>query len=95
MARLTHIAPASAAVHTGIAAAVLGLIPGVLYAFGGAVFDMTMMGGANRGTFLAFGALIGMPIYFGVIGAVTGGLGAWVYNRVAATFGGIEMRFRE
>ena len=94
MARLSHISPRSAAIHTGISAAVLGLIPGVLYAFGGAVFDMSM-GGPNAGTLMAFGALIGMPLYFGVVSAIIGGLGAWIYNRVADRFGGIEMRFRE
>lgn len=63
--------------------AILGLILGVIYSFGGLVVDclislgwMTSFetSGLSMGTLLAFGALIGMPLIFGVFGFLVGGL---------------------
>lgn len=51
--------------------AVLGLICGIAYSFGGAIHDLTH-GGANMGTWLAFLALAGMPIIATVLGFLLG-----------------------
>ena len=49
----------------------IGLVLGVLYSFGGAVYDFFTTG-LNGGTALAFLALIGMPFIFALIGLVVG-----------------------
>lgn len=51
----------------------VGLACGILYAFGGLVYDLLTVG-LNPGTALAFMALAGMPILFGAVGFVVGGL---------------------
>jgi hypothetical protein len=51
--------------------ALLGLICGVLYSFGGVIVDLFTIG-LNWGTVLAFGALVGMPAAFAVAGFVVG-----------------------
>ncbi len=53
--------------------AALGLVAGVLYAFGGLVIDLLTVG-LNAGTALAFMALVGMPLLFGAVGFLLGGL---------------------
>ena len=61
----------------GMAGVALGLVLGVIYAFGGLLIDLFTIG-INPGTWMAFGALFGMPALFGaggaVLGAVVGGL---------------------
>jgi len=53
----------------------LGLICGGLYSVGGFFIDLLSIG-LNGGTVLAFGALIGMPVAFGLVGFVAGAAGA-------------------
>lgn len=86
--------------------AMVGLVAGVLYSFGGALFDaLVTLGwvtpaesgtwstpGLSWGTVLAFGALIGMPLIFAATGLVAGTAGAIIYNLVARKIGGIELR---
>ncbi len=66
--------------------AILGLICGVLYSFGGLAYDLTTTG-LNRGTALAFLALLGMPLAFGLVGFVLGALGALVARGVGGARG--------
>ena len=72
--------------------AFIGLIAGILYAFGGAIYEL-FTGTLNSGTALAFFALIGMPIIFAAFGFVFGAIGAFLYNFSARWFGGIETDF--
>ena len=93
-----------------LAAAVMGLAgmaAGMLYAFGGALYDtLVTLGwiasaesgtlstpGLGWGTVLAFGALIGMPVIFGAAGLAAGTVGAVLYNVVARRVGGIVLHF--
>lgn len=69
---------------------VVGLIAGILYAFGGLLIDLSTTG-LNRGTALAMGALIGMPAIFAVLGFLAGTLGAVLYNVAGRYFGRIEV----
>ena len=68
----------------------IGLVTGMLYAFGGATYEL-LTGTLNAGTALAFLALIGMPLLFGVFGFVAGAMGALLYNLAAKWVGGIEL----
>ena len=50
---------------------VVGFACGVVYSVGGLISD-ALTTGLNEGTALAFGALIGMPVLFGVAGFAAG-----------------------
>jgi len=72
----------------------VGLIAGILYAFGGAIYEL-LTGTLNSGAALAFFALVGMPIIFAAFGFLAGALGALLYDLVAGRFGGIEADFEQ
>ena len=72
--------------------AIIGLVAGFLYSFGGAAVDVlvttgvitsTSTPGLSYGTALAFMALIGMPFFFAVFGFATGSIGAFLYGLIA------------
>jgi hypothetical protein len=86
--------------------AIVGLIAGILYSFGGLIIDaLVSIGwvssasastpGLGFGTVLAFGALIGMPIIFATFGFIVGLIEAFLYNLFARWFGGIEIDFEQ
>jgi hypothetical protein len=56
-----------------------GIIAGLIYAIGGTFYDLQTIG-LNKGTALAYIAVIVMPIYFAVFGFVTGIIGAFINN---------------
>tara|TARA_A100001037_G_C14931651_1_gene536332 strand:+ start:63 stop:383 length:321 start_codon:yes stop_codon:yes gene_type:complete len=69
----------------------LGLILGLLYSVGGLVIDILVSNGninSNEtsglgiGTLLAFGAIIGMPFLFSLIGFFYGIISAFLYNLI-------------
>ena len=62
--------------------ALLGVLAGLIYAVGGLIYDLAATGSFNTGTALAFLALIGMPALFGLIGWITGVLGAILFNSI-------------
>ena len=76
--------------------AVVGLVAGFLYSFGGAAVDVlvttgvitsTSTPGVSWGTALAFLALIGMPVSFAVFGFAAGAIGALLYGLIAGRIG--------
>jgi hypothetical protein len=90
MARLRKVGTVFLAKLFAIVMAFLGLVAGFVYAVGGAVYDIITTQELNLGTALAFGALLGMPLLFAIVGFVAGAIGAPVYNLAARWFGGIE-----
>jgi len=90
MAKLTKVGVLFLARLQAVVMAVAGLIAGIVYSFGGALYEL-FTGTLNTGTILAFGALVGMPIIFGAVGFVAGAVGAVLYNFAAKGFGGIEI----
>ena len=75
--------------------ALIGLVFGVIYSFGGLIVDsLVSLGwittpetpGLSFGTVLAFGALLGMPVIGAIIGFVTGIVGAVMFNLFALIF---------
>ena len=68
----------------------VGLIAGILYSFGGAIYDLL-----TTGTALAFLALIGMPILFATFGFMVGLIEAFLYNLFARRIGGIELEIEQ
>jgi hypothetical protein len=84
----------------GVLGALLGLVAGIVYSFGGLVVDtlvtlgwvvITETPGLSYGTVLAFGALVGMPIIGLVAGLAVGFVSATLYNLYAKWFGGIDL----
>ena len=83
-------------------AVLLGLVGGlcgILYSFGGLIIDsLVSLGwvttaetpGLSYGTILAFGALIGMPIIFALLGYLLGLMEAFLYNLIGGFFGGVS-----
>ncbi|MDH3480042.1 MAG: hypothetical protein OEO20_17235 [Gemmatimonadota bacterium] len=90
MAKLMRLGVFFSAKLQAIVMAFVGLIAGILYAFGGLIYEL-VTGTVNSGTALAFFALIGMPIIFALSGLIAGAIGALVYNLIAGWVGGIEM----
>lgn len=82
--------------------ALIGLICGILYSFGGLIIDaLVTMGwmtstetpGLSYGSVLAFGALIGMPIIFSIAGYLLGIAEAILYNFSTKWFNGLKLDF--
>jgi hypothetical protein len=87
------IARISGALYAG-----LGLVIGAVFALVallGAGFASTMHNeeapAALVGGFLGVGAVVALPIFYGVMGLVGGALMAWLYNVFAGFVGGIEV----
>lgn len=90
------------ALFQGWLTTLLGLICGILYSFGGLVIDAGVSigwlsavawetPGLSYGTLLAFGALIGMPALFGIIGFLGGIVEALMFNWTSKWIGGFKM----
>jgi hypothetical protein len=83
------------AVYAGV-----GLIIGFFFSLIGVLQGLflqgTDLGGAAAFGFLfGIGAIIFMPIMYGVMGFVGGALGAFIYNLVSGAVGGMELVLRE
>lgn len=86
MFKLEKVDLFSLATPFAIAMTALGLIAGLLYAVLGAIYD-ALVGQLGFGTILAFFALIGMPLIFGIAGFLAGLIGAFLNNIVVDRFG--------
>ena len=84
--------------------AIVGLIAGILYSVGGAIYDVLVSigwitsastPGVGYGTALAFLALVGMPVTFATFGFMVGLIEVFLYNLFARWFGGIEIDFEQ
>ena len=87
----------------GALMAIMGLIFGGLYGvvfiligaiggstgFGGSHSNQALAGGSMIG--IGIGAMIFMPIFYGILGFVFGALGAFIYNVLAGFVGGVQL----
>lgn len=69
----------------------VGLILGIVYSFGGAIYDFTTTGSMNAGTALAFLALIGMPLIGITLGLIAGLVEGLLFNLAAKIAKGIDI----
>jgi len=97
MTKIKKIDPMSAAKIEGVMGVVFGLIAGLCMVILGAGVR-GMMGGYGYGygygsmmSGLGFAAIIIMPIMYGILGFIAGGIVAWVYNLISGWIGGIEI----
>jgi hypothetical protein len=79
----------------GILNAVVGLLIGVVFALIGMLGLIVQAGNGGdanpMGFLFGIGAIVMMPVFYGLMGFVTGAIGALIYNVVAAVVGGIEL----
>lgn len=101
MKRLKEIKVFPFALFQTIFTTFLGILCGILYAFGGLIIDaLVTIGwlsgetmqtpGLSYGTFMAFGALYGFPIIFGVFGFIAGIIEALLFNLIVKSFNYIK-----
>lgn len=97
MAQLTirRLGVLSVAKIQGAIALVFGLIIGVIYGliimlFGAALMSQSR-GAAGGSIILGLLAMIGIPIFYGIIGFIGGAISALIYNMAAGIAGGIEI----
>jgi hypothetical protein len=93
---LKRIGPMSCAKISGLLYALMGFIVGAFLSFFslllGSVGSDFGGAGALSGLF-GVGAIILLPIFYGVLGFVGGAIMAWVFNLVVGWVGGLELEF--
>ena len=77
----------------GLIYAIIGFIAGVIIAF---VSLLGALGAAAHeapflGAIFGVGAIFILPIFYGLVGLIVGGLVGLVYNALASVVGGIEL----
>ena len=84
------------ALYTGV-----GLILGFFFSLFGMLQSMFLggtdlgSGAAAFGFLFGIGAIVLLPIVYGVMGFIAGALGAFIYNLVSGFVGGMELVLRE
>ena len=88
-----RVGPLSFAKVTGMLYALMGLIFGACISLfslvGSALTPKGMPGG--MGMLFGVGAIIALPIFYGILGFITSLIGAALYNLVASWVGGVEL----
>ena len=96
---ITRINPMSCAKVSGALYALIGLLVGagvtlVMLTIGSAIPQDEMPAGAFFGALFGVGAIVILPIFYGVLGFIGGAIGAFIYNVVAGITGGLEIDVR-
>jgi hypothetical protein len=96
---LRKIGAVSAAKIYGVLGVCLGLVVGALFSvvsLVSGVFGMISGRGLDFGMpFLGVGAVVVLPIFYGVGGVLSGLIGAGLYNLVAARIGGLQIELSD
>ena len=96
---LNKVGVFSCAKVSGVIYAAFGLLAGMILTFFaviGAAIGIAADGGPEAlfGLFFGVGAVITLPIFYGILGFVGGALAAVLYNVAAGVIGGIEVEFK-
>lgn len=90
---IRKINPWSCAKVAGVVYALMGLLLGGLFSLVG--LGMGSLAGRENfpmaGMIFGAGAVVILPIFYGICGAVMSGIGALIYNLVAGMVGGIQI----
>ncbi len=91
---IRRVNPMSIAKIAGLLYALMGLIVGVFMSLFfvalGSQMDAAEFGPLG-GIFFGAGAIVTLPIFYGVLGFVTTAIAAFIYNLLAGAVGGIEI----
>lgn len=92
MKRLKSFGIGSVAYQLALTYALFGLV------FGAIISLFVMFSGESSegaGPIYGIGAVVLMPLFYGVIGAIGGAFGAWIYNLVSKITGGISIKVED
>lgn len=91
---IRRIGPLSCAKIAGTLYAAMGLIIGAFFSIAAIVggFAAADSGEAVFAAIFGVGAVVLLPLFYGVLGFVTTLIAAWLYNVVAGVVGGIEIQ---
>lgn len=90
---IRRVRPLSFAKVMGMLYALMGLLIGAcisLFSFIGSAFSPKEMPG-GMGILFGVGAIIALPIFYGLLGFIMSLIGAALYNLVASWVGGVEL----
>jgi hypothetical protein len=101
MIRLKKVGVLSLAKFQGATSALIGLIAGIIMAvfslvvnqFFSSFGDSIDIGGV--GIFAGIGAVIGIPLLYGLIGFISGAIGGLLINIILKITGGLELFFED
>lgn len=98
--RIKKLGVLSVAKMQGVMGLVIGLLIGVIYGLiiiAYSLLGASLIGGdaayamGGGGVVVGIVAMIGIPIFYGIVGFVGGAIGAFVYNVFARFVGGVEI----
>jgi hypothetical protein len=96
---IKSLGPFSVAKINGILGAIMGFIFGIFFTLFTLLIGAVASGFGEgpEPTFITglfgIGAVIFMPIFYGIVGFLSGLIAAWLYNVIAGWIGGIEIEF--
>jgi hypothetical protein len=88
--QIKRIAPQSLGRIVGVTYAILGLIGGLFFSLI-SIATQSQAGSPPMPIFFGVGAVVFLPILYGLVGFIGGLFVAWLYNIVAERIGGIEI----
>lgn len=98
---IRRVSPWSLAKVAGVLQGAMGLVVGLMFSLIGAAIaglgnaspdtELAPFGGAMMGAMFGVGAVVILPVVYGVLGFITGAVVAFIYNLVAGAIGGIEI----
>jgi len=85
--------PLSVGKIAGVLYAAVGLVVGVIVSLAATIGGLAGRSefGAFTGGLVGIGAIIVLPIFYGVLGLLVAVIAAWLYNLAAGYVGGIEI----
>ncbi len=69
----------------------LGLIFGILITSTSLLIGPGMYGSGSGGMLFGAAAVITLPVFYGIIGFVSGVITAWIFNAATGVIGGLEI----
>ncbi len=98
MQELKKVDPLSAGKICGIMYTIMGVVIGLIYAlyFAGMGLLVTSMSGTEGTLMIIIGVvcIVAVPIIYGIIGFLSGLIGAAIYNLLARKIGGIKLEIK-
>lgn len=91
---LKSVGPMSVGKNLGTMYAIAGFVFGLIFS----LVSLVGLGGSMHrgpGIFFGIGAVVILPVFYGLGGFVGGIIAAWIYNVISKWVGGIEMELED